>query len=81
MRIAEYMLAKGLNDAALGALIGVSGDLVRLWRLGQRVVGAKRVLKVEEVTKIPRHELRPDLYPPPVPRKRQHSAVSESPAD
>lgn len=74
MGIAEYMIRKGLTDAALGSLIGVSGDSVRLWRLKLQEIGAKRVLKVEEVTGIPRHELRPDLYPPPVspaPRKRR----------
>jgi DNA-binding transcriptional regulator YdaS (Cro superfamily) len=27
---------------------------------------AERVLDIERVTGIPRHELRPDLYPPPV---------------
>lgn len=28
-------------------------------------VPAERVLDVERITSIPRHELRPDLYPPP----------------
>lgn len=41
--------------------IGVTYQAVAQWRR----VPATRVLKVAEVTGIPPHELRPDLYPAP----------------
>ncbi len=80
MGIADYMTRKGLTDAALGAKLGVSGDLVRLWRLGLQPVGAKRVLAVEAETGIRKHVLRPDLYPPPAPRKRRMVPDGAEPA-
>lgn len=42
------------------------------------VVPAGRVLRVEAVTGVPRHELRPDLYPSPVKAKAAHAPVSRS---
>lgn len=57
---------------AKGAVNGTSG-LAKA--LGQKItpqaisqwkqVPAERVLEVERVTRIPRHELRPDIYPAP----------------
>jgi len=41
--------------------LGVTRSAVSQWPR----VPAERVLKVEEVSGIPRHELRPDIYPPP----------------
>lgn len=36
-------------------------------------VPAERVLEIERITGVPRHELRPDLYPPPtVPASAPH---------
>jgi DNA-binding transcriptional regulator YdaS (Cro superfamily) len=45
----------------LSEALDVSRSAVSQWRR----VPAERVLKVEEITKVPRHELRPDIYPPP----------------
>lgn len=47
--------------AKLSRAIEVTRSAVSQWRR----VPAERVLKVEEVTGVPRHELRPDIYPPP----------------
>lgn len=47
-------LSRALNDE-------ITPQAVAQWRQ----VPAGRVLKVEEVTGIPRHRLRPDLYPGP----------------
>jgi DNA-binding transcriptional regulator YdaS (Cro superfamily) len=76
MGIAAYMIEQGCTDAELAARIGVDRSLVRRWRLGLKPVGAKRVLVVEKVTGVDRHELRPDLYPEPAPRKRRPSPVN-----
>jgi DNA-binding transcriptional regulator YdaS (Cro superfamily) len=45
----------------LGQKLGVSGQTIMTWR--QRRVPAERVLPMEQVTGISRHDLRPDLYP------------------
>jgi DNA-binding transcriptional regulator YdaS (Cro superfamily) len=47
----------------LGRALGITGQAVSQWDR----VPPLQVLKVEQVTGIPRHELRPDIYPPPQP--------------
>jgi len=48
--------------SALARLIGISRTAVSLWRKQQRVP-VTRVLEIERLTGIPRHKLRPDIYP------------------
>jgi len=43
----------------LSTLLGLSRAAVSIWRR----VPAERVLQVEGLTGVPRHDLRPDLYP------------------
>ena len=45
----------------LARRVGVNKSAVARWAV--RRVPAERVLEVERATGIPRHELRPDLYP------------------
>jgi DNA-binding transcriptional regulator YdaS (Cro superfamily) len=47
------------GNAALAALLGISRPAVAQWE----VCPALRVLQVEALTGISRHQLRPDLYP------------------
>lgn len=47
----------------LAQKVGVSKQAVLQWE----EVPPLRVLTVERVSGVPRHELRPDLYPPPEP--------------
>lgn len=47
--------------ADLARALGVDKATVTRW--GQKRVPAERVLDVERVAGIPRHDLRPDLYP------------------
>lgn len=44
----------------LASLIGVSSQAISQWEQ----VPSTRVIQVERATGIPRHALRPDLYPP-----------------
>lgn len=65
MSLASYLAEKGLTDGELGTMLGVSAELVRLWRHGRRPISAKRAVDMSKVTGIPLHELRPDLWEPP----------------
>lgn len=62
--IARAALAHAIEVAQgpgkLGAAVGVSSQAISQWKQ----VPAQRVLQVERVTGVPRHMLRPDLYPP-----------------
>lgn len=55
------------SQAALARLLGISSQAINKMLLSNRVP-AGRVLKIEELTGVPRHELRPDLYPNEMPR-------------
>ena len=58
--------AKGEVGGAVAlakAIGGISSQAVSQWDK----VPVSRVLDVERITGVPRHELRPDIYPPPVP--------------
>lgn len=59
----SYRRAAGGSLEAVGRLLGVNRSTVLRWERGR--IPAERVLDVERVTGIPRHELRPDLYPTP----------------
>ena len=47
------------NARALAAALGVTAQALSQWHR----VPPMRVLDVERITGIPRHELRPDMYP------------------
>ena len=47
----------------LAATLGVRYQAIQAW-LKKNRVPAERVLAVEKATGVPRHQLRPDLYPP-----------------
>lgn len=46
---------------AMARAVGIKSQAVSQWKR----VPAERVITVEKVAGVPRHELRPDLYPPP----------------
>ncbi|QJP14696.1 helix-turn-helix domain-containing protein [Starkeya sp. ORNL1] len=65
------------TSSALALAIGVRPQAISQWKR----VPVARVLAVEAATGIPRHELRPDIYPPPtVPDRRlaSNSNLSEA---
>ncbi len=48
----------------LAAKLGIAYQAVQRWRRIDRIP-PERVLVIEALTGVPRHELRPDIYPPP----------------
>lgn len=57
----KYRLESGRTLEEIGNLVGAGRSAVCKWE--RRGIPAERVLEVERVTGIARHELRPDLYP------------------
>ena len=59
--LTTYRKRTGLTQAQLAEELGVKSPAICKWE--RRRVPAERVIDVEQVTGVPRHELRPDLYP------------------
>lgn len=51
---------KAIRPSHLARQIGVTPQAIAQWDR----VPVKHVLSVERITGVPRHELRPDIYPP-----------------
>jgi DNA-binding transcriptional regulator YdaS (Cro superfamily) len=71
-RAARRALARAIKaaggQAALAAAIGVRQSHVSYWlHKSETGVPAERVVDIERATGVKRHELRPDLFAPPVP--------------
>ena len=62
MSYLSFLKSAKIRAADLARACGVNKSTVARWRR----VPAERVLEVERVTGISRHEMRPDIYPPPV---------------
>ena len=61
----EAAIDRAGGQVAFSKAIGVRQSLVWYWlKRSKRGIPAEHLLKIEAVTGIPRHELRPDLYPP-----------------
>lgn len=58
----DLAIAAAGGMRALARTLGVSAPSVFEWRK-RKSIPAKRVLQIEAKTGIPRHELRPDIYP------------------
>lgn len=68
--IRAWRLAQGLSQREFGALVGVQDAAVTKWEKGQ--VSTDKALTVHQVTGIPLHRLRPDIYPDnATPRRRR----------
>jgi DNA-binding transcriptional regulator YdaS (Cro superfamily) len=51
------------NKRRLALLCGVVPQSVEDWQEREQIP-ARHILKIEKATGVPRHKLRPDLYPP-----------------
>jgi transcriptional regulator with XRE-family HTH domain len=59
-----YRDAAGLTLEQVGVQIGVDKATVCRWENGGSRVATWLIAKVERITGVERHDLRPDLYPP-----------------
>lgn len=64
------------GQSAMGRLLDVSQTSVWRWIHKNRALPAEHVLTVEEVTAIPRHVLRPDIYPRETPASTSSANVT-----
>jgi len=64
MTALERAVALAGGQAALARLVGVRQPHIWNWLHRNGRVPAERVIAVEAATGVPRHELRPDIYPP-----------------
>ena len=62
----EKAIEKAGTQVALAKMLGIRQSHISNWLHRDKCVPAKRVLEIERITGVPRHELRPDLYPPEV---------------
>jgi len=83
MRIQQYMREHSLSNVAMGALIGVSTEAVRLWVHGKREISPLAAIKISKATGIPLHEIRADIWaaPPRAAKRRQAGAAAKRAAD
>ncbi|RJX81292.1 chaperone [Pseudomonas sp. LS-2] len=57
----DRAIAEAGSGAALAKIVGVTPMAVSYWKV--RGVPAHQVLSIESATGVPRHDLRPDIYP------------------
>lgn len=57
----ERAIAAAGGPPRLAEALGITPEAIYQWD----VLPVARVLEVEKLTGVPRHELRPDYYPPP----------------
>lgn len=59
----ERAIKQAGSQTALAGLLGVRQSHISNWKNRQGRIPAERVLDIERVTGVSRHDLRPDLYP------------------
>jgi transcriptional regulator with XRE-family HTH domain len=63
--LSDVLLRHDLTGEAFAEGAGVSMVTYRAYRRGYRVMSPEVAMRAAEKLGIPRHELRPDLWPPP----------------
>jgi DNA-binding transcriptional regulator YdaS (Cro superfamily) len=72
----DAILARHKLTAADVRGLGFSVRAVDYWRTGGRKVSIQSALLIEQKLAIPRHELRPDIWPPPPTRSRRGCSMA-----
>ena len=57
-----YIQKEAITQASLAAQLGISPSTLSLILSGARQPGVALTKKIEAITGIPRHDLRPDIY-------------------
>jgi DNA-binding transcriptional regulator YdaS (Cro superfamily) len=73
--IIERAIEAAGGTAILAQRLGIQAPSIYSWRR----VPPNRVLAVEAATGISRHALRPDLYPPDIPKRRARRPEDRAP--
>jgi DNA-binding transcriptional regulator YdaS (Cro superfamily) len=76
MPITEIISKAGGSPSALARKLGITRQAVDQWKR----VPVEHVLAVEEMSGIPRHVQRPDVYPPPREGENPTSRAAYQPA-
>ena len=58
----QYRINEGLTRQALAERLSVDPATVWRWETGKMPIAVERLRAIEEVTQIPREQLRPDLF-------------------
>jgi len=61
-KLKQWRIKNDLTTTEAGGLIGVTRQSWSRFETGLRQVSSKKVLVVERITKISRHDLRPDIF-------------------
>lgn len=61
--IRKFRKDRNLTQDEAAKLLCVTKATVSRYESGERKIAPERVIEFERLTGIPRHELRPDLYP------------------
>lgn len=74
--IDEVLKRYAVEPAVFCAQVGIGMHSYRHYRRGSRIPGIDTAIAAETKCGIPRHELRPDIWPPPpVETKRKRKAA------
>lgn len=65
MELPDILRRHGVDETQVIEALGVSAETMRLWKKRERRISIRNAITLEEMFGIPRHELRPDIYPPP----------------
>lgn len=68
----NYRKNTGLTLVAVAEAFGVDRKTILRWEQGKTPIPVRRLAEIEEVTGIPRRDLRPDVFRP---SKRVHAAA------
>jgi transcriptional regulator with XRE-family HTH domain len=73
--LAEFRKSRNLTRAQFAQLLGVTAGHSHDLEFGRRKPSPSLVFRIESITGISRHDLRPDIYGPPAGSQKQGAAA------